>query len=294
MALSKVRAVLALAVVLGVLAAGAGLAAHQVPGAKVQVGAGDKAPPAAAGTEQPRPEGQEQVRGDLYGDPLPPGALVRMGTVRLRHSYAEVVFGADSKTLISVGGDGWDLNVRFWEAATGKQARRIDLGARRGVRTIAADGKTVAVAEESKVLHVWEAATGKEIRRIPVPPGRGYVNGIALAPDGRAIATASYTEAMFIQVWETTTGSELWHLEQKNSWGGPLFFSPDGKTLMSVQGDALILWDTSTGKERCRLPVKAANSAAFSPDGTRLASVVGDGTVTLWDARTGKELATFR
>jgi WD40 repeat protein len=63
---------------------------------------------------------------------------------------------------------------------------------------------------------------------------------------------------------------------------------------MSAQCDAVILWDTSTGKELRRLPVKGANAAAFSPDGTQLASVVGDGTVALWEARTGKELATFR
>ena len=57
-------------------------------------------------------------RKDYYGDPLPPGVLVRMGTVRLRHFGATAVFSADGKTLISAG---WDQFVRHWDLATGKQ-----------------------------------------------------------------------------------------------------------------------------------------------------------------------------
>ena len=35
------------------------------------------------------------------------------------------------------------------------------------------------------------------------------------------------------------------------------------------------------------------NGVAFSPDGERLASAGGDGTVKIWNSRTGKVIQTF-
>src|SRR5262249_42423350 len=64
---------------------------------------------------------QAKMRTDSLGDPLPPGALGRVGTVRLRHAGAgDVVlaFTPDGRTLVSVGPDGV---CRRWSAADGKE-----------------------------------------------------------------------------------------------------------------------------------------------------------------------------
>src|SRR5262249_39535109 len=72
---------------------------------------------------QASPTQQSSVRKtDLYGDPLSEGAIARMGTVRLRHSEADIAYSVDGKTLIS-GGETQD--VRFWDASTGKELRRV-------------------------------------------------------------------------------------------------------------------------------------------------------------------------
>src|SRR5262249_39280480 len=65
----------------------------------------------------------EPGRGDYYGDPLPPGAVARLGTVRLRHlNVYGLEFSRDGKRLISLSaGDG---TIRIWDVASGKLIER--------------------------------------------------------------------------------------------------------------------------------------------------------------------------
>jgi RNA polymerase sigma factor (sigma-70 family) len=77
--LASMKATATAFLILGVLAAGAGLAAPHFLATKPP----EDQPPANAPPEKPKNE--QAKRTDLYGDPLPPGALVRMGTVRFRN-----------------------------------------------------------------------------------------------------------------------------------------------------------------------------------------------------------------
>src|SRR5262245_2968442 len=74
--------------------------------------------PAAAASAQQPPPGR-----DRFGDPLPPGAVARFGTVKLRHGadIRGVQFQPDGKRLIAWGWDG----VRVWDVATGAEVRHV-------------------------------------------------------------------------------------------------------------------------------------------------------------------------
>lgn len=286
MFLLKLR--LALLATLTVVGVSAGALAYQTRGKQPT----EKQPALAANAPVKQP------RTDFYGDPLPPGALARLGTIRLRHIAASVAFSRDGKTLISAGEDGM---LRFWEPATGKELRRVRLQSANPPighpEVFSADGNIVA-GYTSEGIHVWETATGKELKRFPLEkisrPGfenrLAHVGLLALAPNGSTLA------ALFVKrkngglhLWNVNTGKKLFTLERQQNIDS-LAFSSDGKLLGTVDYyEGLRLWDTATGKE-VRKIAGAWNDLAFSADGQRVAAFSRDGGAKVWTLSDGKEV----
>src|SRR5436309_14350997 len=81
-----------------------------------------------AGRADEQPVVKAERKLDRCGDPLPEGALLRLGTVRLRQPMGCecVAVSADGK-LVGSGGGG---SVRIWDAATGAKVRELRPGAR--------------------------------------------------------------------------------------------------------------------------------------------------------------------
>ena len=53
-----------------------------------------------------------------------------------------------------------------------------------------------------------------------------------------------------IRLWDVATGKELRQLAKNTApWNTSIAYSPDGKTLASIERKVLHLWDTATGKE---------------------------------------------
>src|SRR5262249_22194158 len=140
--LTRLKFGVALLLVLAVLATGAGLAIPLKPEAN-QAAAAEDSGNAAEGPTSALPDVAEPPRTDRLGDPLPAGAVARMGTHRLRYqgNANAVAFSPDGKTVV-VAGD--DQTIRLWDRATSKEVRSLN-GHRGPVTALALspDGKTL-------------------------------------------------------------------------------------------------------------------------------------------------------
>ena len=116
--------------------------------------------------------------------------------------------------------------------------------------------------------------------------GKGIINGISFSPDGTQIAVGSATG---VWIYDTNTGAELSLLTDHKSRAGEVAFSPDGKTLAGGMYNKILLWDITTGKlMKTFIREKSLfNTLTFIDDGNTLLCESHDGSVNLWDVKTG-------
>src|SRR5262245_16220876 len=72
---------------------------------------------------------QDMPPADAHGDPLPPGALLRLGTIRWRAegTIALTAFLPQERALLTIS---QQYVAQVWDLASGKAIRRFDIGGR--------------------------------------------------------------------------------------------------------------------------------------------------------------------
>jgi RNA polymerase sigma factor (sigma-70 family) len=260
----------------------------------------------------PKPAASHGV--DRYGDPLPDGAISRLGTLRFYHGghLTGVSFTRDGRSLVSFGADGL---ARIWDSSTGKEKLGIDLEKMPGARlfTLSFDGTLLASIEWNldATLRLWDVGTGRELRQSPLPSARDF-SALACSPDGKAVAAATVADSLFL--WDAEKSGEPRRLGRDLLSYCGLAFSRDGRTVATASIDAnprvdaptgapdpgarepergsVRLWDVAKGTEILHIPVEGcyAHCVAFSPAGTTLAAGCSDATLRFYEASTGKEL----
>jgi WD40 repeat protein len=244
----------------------------------------------------------QERKADFLGDPLPPRAILRLGTTRLRHddSLDRVAFSPDGKIL---AGRSYEGKIIFWEMPAGKFIRSLDVSKDERGFAFSPDGRFLAsssYSQETRMgqFRVWEVATGRVIFKVPSAPGftfQGWswapCQPFVFAPDSRSLATIRGDH--LVQFWDFTKGKEQKRLQGPGKdWAllGMGFSAPKKLILLCQKKNRISGWDASAAKELFSFPVpdEWMGFVTFSPDGKRFALGGVDKIVSLRDSATGK------
>jgi WD40 repeat protein len=216
------------------------------------------------------------------------GAEVASDAVGHQGAIAQIVTAPGG--LIATAGD--DHTVRLWDAATGKENRRLQHGHWVCSVALTPDGRRLASSSLDDTVRLWDTATGKELYKLP---GHGQLGGYRRvgfrAGGGRLL---SWGDDLDLRVWDVKTGKLVAEYAVrppgvtkegdekpaavKHRMGvmmGPAAFAPDGQHLVATLGGSFHMIDTTTG--RIELSVEhpgghVISSIAVAPDGRHCAT----------------------
>jgi WD40 repeat protein len=239
---------------------------------------------------------------DVNGDPLPEGAIARLGTLRFQPPdyHAGIALSPDGTTVATLtNGDNETTRLDFMATSTGKLPRGVgpaQVGDKRllfrlfggGRLHFTPDGKGLVSADWSGI-RLLDRATGKVAKTIKTE-GLMRDSAIALTEDGKWLA-AQLSKAVYnapVGIWEVTTGKQVALLPGRGASCSGLAFGPEGKRLllwstvptqadgsgMSFGSDskvALACIDIATRKIVGETTVGTKQNVALCPDGESVA-----------------------
>jgi WD40 repeat protein len=243
---------------------------------------------------------------DRYGDPLPRGAVMRLGTARFRQTpfIIHIVYSPDGQLVLT---DNASSQLQLWDARDGRRLRSVDVRIE-NLRDFACspNGKTIAAVgflydsdRNARVgrLTFTDLQSGRAIRQIERDDAP-FDSRVAYSADGKIVMTMSNDGTL--RLCEVAGGAIL-HIEPNTERNRPaLAFSPDAASnLLAIGRERTIrVWDFGRRREVRTIVIDGEvppTSVAFSPDGATLAAAMAArGTeIRLWRVSDGTLIRRF-
>ena len=270
-----------------------------------------EAQPVAVDVKPAQQPAEPRAAIDAHGDPLPDGAIARLGTIRFNHGDGlnALFFSADGKTIFSEGNG----SIRTWNAKDGKERDRMLTAKTHFFHDpvlLLADGQTFITLFEggdNDVAYFYNLARKIETHTRKLPVKRRVFSAFhanALSPDGKLAVAHVHTPPQ-VQVFDLTTGKHLYQLAKENKEFLAVAFAGNDRIVSGDKNKHLEVWEARTGKLLHQVTHEAPIGYLLaSADGRWLASLserpspygrnVEQEVVYLWDMSTGKVAQSFR
>jgi WD40 repeat protein len=187
-----------------------------------------------AGAEPP--EDKPSRRTDRYGDPLPADALIRLGSLRLRHggSHVSVAFAPDGKLLASRARYEHAGAICLWDTSNGREVRRVNGRSSLEIIGFTPDAKSFLI-RHINASELWNATNGEPIRGFT--SDRIRCEAAAMSADGKLVVTGGRENLKphgnVILLWEFETGKIVREFIGHKTPILAVAISSDGKLLAS-------------------------------------------------------------
>ncbi len=241
--------------------------------------------------EAPRPA-------DALGDPLPEGAVARLGSARFRHvGGVRSLIWIDDARLLSAGSgpaDGYlPPQIRIWEVPSGRPIEVCSTGP--GIiNSVAwsASGHAVLAIEGEPVIGFYAvhgALAGRESQAVPADSSSRF-RTVALSPDGLILAAGRWPDEVVL--WDRSADGSFVERDAKLEGAEWISFASDGALFSASRQGSIRRWDV--GNLEAEEIASAADDWAFpvalSRDGTTIAAATLYGRVLLWSVRSRRLL----
>jgi len=229
-----------------------------------------------------------------------------------------------------------DQTIRLWDAKDGKLLAKMTghKGCVNDAR-FSPDGSRIASVSSDHTLRIWDGLTGESLGVLHGHSGeltsvsylgseivshgldgtirywnpdsierdnrlkghKSFVYGVAMHPDGKQVASASWDGT--VRIWEYSTGRELKVFSHgEGTIVTALAYNPEGRLLVSLcRQKGAHLWDTETGELLHRWEIKPEvwrdPKIAFSPNGELIATATPDRIVRIFNVKTKAEVAAL-
>lgn len=254
-----------------------------------------------ASTSLPLVEKDSKKNVDQLGDPLPAGAVLRLGTRRHRYlsQWPKQLFDQGKQLLL-----GTENEIRWVNVKSGKVTDTFRLPSGYVICGFSKDGQQ-ALLWKDRLLSLWDLKGRKKARTFAGKyPWHSNLSHAVFDSRAHTIAMVAgeYAPRRYNRVWllDALKGRTIWNTEKttpRHTWR-VLGFSSTEKEVLLIRPDLHIsVRDRNTGTEirsSARVPSPYGASCVLSPDRKSIL-YIGEGTIVhVWDVESGKERPAFR
>ena len=196
-----------------------------------------------------------------------------------RAPVSALAISADGQRIASGARDG---EVRVW-SAVGRLEQRFRASNLQVVDlAFSPDGRRLASAADDLVVTLWDASSGAAVRRFAGHPLGAF--RVRFSADGARLLTAGRDGSL--RIWRVATGALLTVHETEDTeiWGAS--WLPDGRVVTGGFARAVRIGLPGKSEILATLPERVVDLAS-DREGRRLVAHSADGSVVIWDLRSG-------